>query len=145
MSVVSRGGSLLLNVAPGPDGQLDTTAYVRLKEVGEWLKVNGEAVYGTQASAQPALSGVLGRTHTRRIGERWTTYIILDPRVIGSGTVTVPLSDSAYGEKVSCLGSFGKVRYARSPEALTLRLPGSAKKIDVPPLVVKVTYLLSEF
>lgn len=145
VSVVSRGGSLLLNVAPGPDGQLDTTAYVRLKEVGEWLKVNGEAVYGTQASAQPALSGVLGRTHTRRVGERWTTYIILDPRVIGSGTVTVPLSDSAYGEKVSCLGSFGKVRYARSPEALTLRLPGSAKKIDVPPLVVKVTYLLSEF
>ena len=47
VKVVSRGGSLLLNVAPGPDGQLDSTAYVRLKEVGEWLKVNGEAIYGT--------------------------------------------------------------------------------------------------
>ncbi|MFN9326222.1 MAG: alpha-L-fucosidase [Flavobacteriales bacterium] len=46
VNVVSRGGSLLLNVAPGPDGQLDSTAYVRLKEVGEWLKVNGEAIYG---------------------------------------------------------------------------------------------------
>lgn len=51
VSVVSRGGSLLLNVAPGPDGQLDSTAYVRLKEVGEWLKVNGEAVYGTRGSS----------------------------------------------------------------------------------------------
>ncbi len=45
VKVVSRGGSLLLNVAPGPDGQLDSGAYVRLKEVGEWLKVNGEAIY----------------------------------------------------------------------------------------------------
>lgn len=49
VSVVSRGGSLLLNVAPGPDGQLDSTAYVRLKEVGEWLKVNGEAIYAEQS------------------------------------------------------------------------------------------------
>ena len=48
VKVVSRGGSLLLNVAPGPDGQFDSAAYVRLKEVGEWLKVNGEAIYGTR-------------------------------------------------------------------------------------------------
>jgi alpha-L-fucosidase len=48
VKVVSRGGSLLLNVAPGPDGQLDSVAYVRLKEVGEWIKVNGEAIYGTR-------------------------------------------------------------------------------------------------
>ena len=52
VNVVSRGGSLLLNVAPGPDGQLDSTAYERLKEVGEWLKVNGEAVYGTRALSE---------------------------------------------------------------------------------------------
>lgn len=56
VNVVSRGGSLLLNVAPGPDGQLDSTAYARLKEVGEWLKVNGDAVYGTKPS-QAAFHG----------------------------------------------------------------------------------------
>ena len=60
VSVVSRGGSLLLNVAPGPDGQLDSTAYVRLKEVGEWLKVNGEAVYGTRASSAALTSSSHG-------------------------------------------------------------------------------------
>jgi alpha-L-fucosidase len=48
--VVTRGGSLLLNVAPGPDGRWDSTAYQRLREVGAWLKVNGEAVHGTRAS-----------------------------------------------------------------------------------------------
>ena len=64
VSVVSRGGSLLLNVAPGPDGQLDSTAYVRLKEVGEWLKVNGEAVYGTRA-IEPYGERVPGMTATQ--------------------------------------------------------------------------------
>jgi alpha-L-fucosidase len=61
VNVVSRGGSLLLNVAPGPDGQLDSTAYVRLKEVGAWLKVNGEAVYGTRP-VEKYREGILGQT-----------------------------------------------------------------------------------
>lgn len=66
VSVVSRGGSLLLNVAPGPDGQLDSMAYVRLKEVGEWLKVNGEAVYGTHSAMDERFvdtDGIVGATY----------------------------------------------------------------------------------
>jgi alpha-L-fucosidase len=74
VNVVSRGGSLLLNVAPGPDGQLDSMAYVRLKEVGEWLKVNGEAVYGTRAISQHH-EVVLGRTVSR---DGKSTYLFGD-------------------------------------------------------------------
>lgn len=62
--VVTRGGSLLLNVAPGPDGRWDPTAYQRLREVGAWLKVNGEAVYGTRASTL-AVQGALGCTQSK--------------------------------------------------------------------------------
>jgi alpha-L-fucosidase len=49
--VVSRGGNYLLNVGPGPDGELHPTAYERLKEIGAWMRVNGEAIYGTQPIA----------------------------------------------------------------------------------------------
>lgn len=49
--VVSRNGNLLLNVAPGPAGDWDTSAYTRLQEIGRWLKVNGEAVYGTKGDS----------------------------------------------------------------------------------------------
>lgn len=62
--VVTRGGSLLLNVAPGPDGQLDPTAYVRLKEVGVWLKTNGEAVYGTRGGDWET-HGAIGCTQSK--------------------------------------------------------------------------------
>jgi alpha-L-fucosidase len=49
--VVSRGGNFLLNVGPGPDGELHPTAYERLKEIGAWMNVNSEAIYGTQPIA----------------------------------------------------------------------------------------------
>jgi len=39
-------GNLLLNIGPKPDGSVPDEAIEPLKKVGEWLKVNGEAVYG---------------------------------------------------------------------------------------------------
>ena len=46
-TIVSRGGNLLLNIAPGPDGDFDTVAYHRLAEIGKWMDVNSTAIYGT--------------------------------------------------------------------------------------------------
>ena len=46
-NTVSKGGNFLLNVAPGPDGDWDDSSYYRLKEIGSWMKVNGDAIYGT--------------------------------------------------------------------------------------------------
>ncbi len=46
-NAVSKGGNFLLNVAPGPEGDWDDSSYYRLKEIGSWMKVNGEAIYGT--------------------------------------------------------------------------------------------------
>ncbi|WP_052266182.1 alpha-L-fucosidase [Pedobacter kyungheensis] len=40
-------GNLLLNVGPMPDGRIEARQITRLKEIGQWLKINGEAVYGT--------------------------------------------------------------------------------------------------
>lgn len=48
VDVVSKNGSLLLNIPPTPDGRIPEAVQNRLLELGEWLTVNGEAIYGTR-------------------------------------------------------------------------------------------------
>lgn len=45
---ISCGGNMLLNIGPTGDGRIDPMFEERLKEMGDWLKVNGEAVYSSK-------------------------------------------------------------------------------------------------
>jgi len=49
VEVVSRGGNYLLDVAPTPDGTFEDEAYAALAEIGQWMSVNGGAIYGTRS------------------------------------------------------------------------------------------------
>ncbi|MCK5776855.1 MAG: alpha-L-fucosidase, partial [Bacteroidales bacterium] len=48
IDIVSRGGNLLLNVGPTADGRIPVIMQERLVDIGDWLSVNGEAIYGTR-------------------------------------------------------------------------------------------------
>jgi alpha-L-fucosidase len=48
VDIVSRGGNLLLDIGPKADGTIPVIMTERLGEIGSWLKVNGDAIYGTR-------------------------------------------------------------------------------------------------
>ena len=51
IDIAAKGGNLALNVAPQPDGRLPMQAYKRMDEMGAWLKLYGDAIYGTRICA----------------------------------------------------------------------------------------------
>ena len=63
IDLVSKGGNLLLNIGPDADGTIPVIMQDRLISTGEWLEVNGEAIYGTQKVkySQPVWGRLTGK------------------------------------------------------------------------------------
>jgi alpha-L-fucosidase len=64
--IVAKGGNLLLGVGPDGKGEFDPRVYDRFNELGQWLKINGDAIYQT-VPVEPFQEGKLA--YTSRPGE----------------------------------------------------------------------------
>lgn len=101
VDIVGKGGNLLLNVGPQPDGQLPAPAVERLKEIGVWLGVNGIAIYGTRPIA-PYKEGQVVFTQKGK-----TVYAIYLPPREGQGLPSQVLISGIKpkpGSKIRLLG-----------------------------------------
>jgi alpha-L-fucosidase len=73
VDIASKGGNYLLNVGPTPEGEVPMPSIERLKEVGAWMKENGEAIYGTKASPFSQLAW--GRVTQKAKGGNTMLYV----------------------------------------------------------------------
>lgn len=70
IDIASKGGNYLLNVGPTAEGLIPEESVKRLKAIGDWMKVNGESIYGTKAS--PFEETPWGRCTQKKINDTTT-------------------------------------------------------------------------
>ncbi|MDN3583159.1 alpha-L-fucosidase [Mucilaginibacter flavus] len=124
VKIVSRGGNLLMNIGPGPDGDWDPVAYSRLKQIGDWIKINGEGIYGSDAVAPYSE----GNTYYTKAGKAVYAFV-LAPKdtdaVVLPTTLTIHLKDMARVKKITLLGTNQKIKYTVAQGAININIPAS--------------------
>lgn len=119
--IVAKGGNLLLNIGPGPDGTWYDEAYDRLRETGKWLSINGGAIYGTRPIA-PYFDGKLRYTR----GKDGSAYIIylLDENEKLPSKIEVKGFMPAKGAKISMLGKkAGNLQWKAEADGFSFAVP----------------------
>ena len=124
VDVVAKGGNFLLNIGVSPEGEFAPDAYARLRDIGDWLKINGEAIYKTRPIA-PYKQGKLAFTSLPD-GTVFAIYLAdvnesAPPQNIG-------LRDMALSEnaKITLLGSAVPLSWKRTPEGTHITIPAKA-------------------
>jgi len=120
VDIVAKGGNLLLNIAPGPDGTWQDDAYKLLEGVGEWMDSNAEAIYETRA-VKPYKEGKICYTSK---GEN----IIYAIRLIDEGeaipeVIEIKGIEIPEGSKIEIPGIRGKLKWTESDGSYRIKIP----------------------
>ncbi|WP_442483250.1 alpha-L-fucosidase [Aeoliella sp. SH292] len=128
VDTASKGGNFLLNIGPMADGTVPAESVTSLREIGEWLQVNGEAIYGTSASElkkpawgriteKPELGALYlhvfdwpaeGTLELQDLSAHYSTAVALNghqqiPMRLGSKALVLDLSDVEQGPLVTVI------------------------------------------
>jgi alpha-L-fucosidase len=139
VDVVSKNGNLLLNIGPKSDGTIPDEAQTILRQIGAWMKINGDAIYGTRpwtTYGEGPTKIVAGSFHDDAAGAFTAQDIrftikdgVLYAIALGwpqDGQLVIhsltPASNFQVGG-VTLLGSDGRVSWKQEADGLHLQLP----------------------
>ncbi|MGZ3938471.1 MAG: alpha-L-fucosidase, partial [Flavisolibacter sp.] len=125
VDIVSKGGNYLLNIGPGPDGELDPTAYQRLKEIGSWMKINSEAIYGSR------MYTVFGEGDNIRFTQSKdgkTQYIFLYS--IPKDKLILSKMQVPKNTNIQMLGSSKKLKWKTEGDKVEISVPASLQDVS---------------
>jgi alpha-L-fucosidase len=127
--IVSKGGNFLLNVGPTSEGLIPQPSIDRLAQVGEWMKVNGDAIYGTSANPFPYLTW--GKATLK--GQKIFLHVVTWP---ADGVLKVPMRNKAV--KAYLMTNTGNdLSIAQDNDFINIKVPVAAPDTILPVIALE--------
>jgi len=121
VDIVSKGGNLLLNIGPDASGDFAAEAYDRLETISRWMKVNGEAIYGTRPIAPYKESKICFTAG--RDGTVYAIYLGDEDETAPPGKVMLYGYCPPEEGRVELLGGSGPLRWEKAGKGVLIHLP----------------------
>ena len=132
VDIVSKGGNLLLNIAPSPEGTWDEEAYATLKGVGEWMNINSDAIYNSRPLF-PYQSGKICFTQNKNDKTIYATYFAEKDEAKMPEKILVEGISPGTEAKVFILGSKEKLNWKKVENGFEVEIPKSLQ--NKPPCI----------
>ena len=123
--IICKGGNLLLNVAPSPEGRFDSEPVRTLSAIGHWMEIHGEAIHGTRPIAPYSEGGGERPIYfTQKNGTVYALCLAEEGRPLDELRVFLRSGlRPENGQKVSMLGYEGEIRWEPAGNGAVLYLP----------------------
>ena len=125
VDIVAKGGNLLLNIAPSPEGTWQQGAYDLLKSYGEWMKINSEGIYNSKPLL-PYKEDNICITQQEN-GETYFFYLAEEGEIKMPEEIAIKSHHPAKGALVTLLGSNKKLKWLKDGDGFKVTIPNSLR------------------
>ncbi|MDO5571705.1 MAG: alpha-L-fucosidase [Bacteroidales bacterium] len=128
VKAAGKNANLLMNVGPQPNGELPLTAVERLKEMGEWMKIYGETIYGTR--------GGFIEPHTWGVTTQKDNKLYVHVLELQDNAIYLPIGNKKV-KSALLYKDKSKLKYAKDKSGILISLPEVPTDIDY---VIELTF-----